>query len=340
MRRSDYIGGSDAAAIVGLDRWRSAHDVYLDKIGSGSETPMNERMEWGTILEAPIRAQYRRRTGRRVKPAFVQHPELGYIAGHVDGEGDALLEVKTGDDTRDWGEVDPESRLGEPSIESIPVWYRPQVVHYQIASGRDRADVVALLRGHDFRMYLDIPRPAWAEDLLAEEVSFWTNHVIPRTPPEPDGSAGSGRLLRTRHPVDDGSELVALPHQYDLLDRFRRVQDNKAQAEAEEERLKQTIQAAMGEASYLLAPGVRISWKRSRDGIETDWQNYAGHLEALLAGSVGYNPDFDIIRGLYDTRRPGSRRFLVRFLDPEPAGGVGSSVRVLTTEGSNQHGDS
>ena len=53
MRRSDYLGGSDAAAIIGLDRWRGPHDVYLDKIGSGSEPIVNERdARWPTLEEA------------------------------------------------------------------------------------------------------------------------------------------------------------------------------------------------------------------------------------------------------------------------------------------------
>src|SRR5690606_37257359 len=37
--RRKGIGGSDAAAIVGLDRYRSAFDVYADKLGLKTEMP-------------------------------------------------------------------------------------------------------------------------------------------------------------------------------------------------------------------------------------------------------------------------------------------------------------
>lgn len=64
--RKKGIGGSEAAAIMGLDKNRSALAVYLDKIGEGVSVEENERMHWGTMLEEQIALEYERRNGRNV----------------------------------------------------------------------------------------------------------------------------------------------------------------------------------------------------------------------------------------------------------------------------------
>ena len=49
LLRRKGIGGSDAAAIVGLNRWRSAFDVYAEKVGLKPEQPDNEAMRRGGL---------------------------------------------------------------------------------------------------------------------------------------------------------------------------------------------------------------------------------------------------------------------------------------------------
>lgn len=346
--RRKYLGGSDAAAIVGLDRWRSRHDVWLDKIGEGRDNPDNERMLWGRVLESAIRGEYKRRTGRLVRPGVVRHPDHPFIRGHVDGLGDGIvLEVKTAQDSRPWADVDPETRIGPSDWTSIPAYYRPQGAHYMLAAGVDRLDYVVLLQGHDLRMYLDLPRPAWADELLAEEVAFWHDHVLTRIPPPVDGSEGADRMLAARWPTDDGTELVALPHQYGILKAYRRARVDVELAAAARDRLEQLIKEAMGEASYLIAPDVRISWKRSRDTEKVDWERYAGSLEQLIRNDDHHvMPDLDALRGVYTSPKPGSRRFLAKFADPDEQTGVESPVQsidggpaVLIPKGATTNGD-
>ena len=276
--RRKYLGGSDAAAILGLDRYRSRHDVWLDKTGQGTPREQNEAMYFGTILEKTIRREYIKRTGRKVRVGAIRHPQHPFVAGHVDGKGDALLEIKVARDGADWGDD------GSSDIESVPAYYRPQLAHYMLAAGSDKIDVAALIRGQELRIYPDIPKPAWADDLLLEEIDFWHNNVLANIPPELDGSEGASRMLRRRYPIDDGAELIALPEQYPLLEQYRLARLNVEQAEAMERQLAQVIQDAMGEASYLYAPGVKISWKKAKDAEIVDWRLYAESLERDVAG--------------------------------------------------------
>ena len=146
----------------------------------------------------------------------------------------------------------------------------------------EKADYAVLIRGQELRIYRDIPRPAWADDLLAEEIDFWNGNVLAGVPPELDGSEGASRMLRRRFPFDTGDELIALPEQYPLLEELRLAKQNVDQAEEAERRASQLIQAAMGPSSYLYAPGVKISWKKAKDADVTDWKLYATSLEKLV----------------------------------------------------------
>ena len=48
------IGGSDIGAICGLNKWRTALDVFLEKTGQAQEKEPNEAMRLGTCVEPYI----------------------------------------------------------------------------------------------------------------------------------------------------------------------------------------------------------------------------------------------------------------------------------------------
>ena len=74
--RRKGIGGSDAAAIIGLDRYRSAFDVYAEKVGLKIEEPDNEAMRQGRDLEDYVSLSFRA-TGKKVrKKCYAQHRTL------------------------------------------------------------------------------------------------------------------------------------------------------------------------------------------------------------------------------------------------------------------------
>ena len=56
--RRSGIGGSDAAAVMGLNPWKSPLDVYLDKTGQLMESPDNPALYWGRVLEEVVAREY------------------------------------------------------------------------------------------------------------------------------------------------------------------------------------------------------------------------------------------------------------------------------------------
>ena len=50
--RKSGLGGSDAAAVLGLSKWRTAVDVYMDKLSDGHEQEQSDPMYWGRCLSS------------------------------------------------------------------------------------------------------------------------------------------------------------------------------------------------------------------------------------------------------------------------------------------------
>ena len=74
MSRADWlklrkrgIGGSDAAAVCGFNRWRGPLDVYRDKTTSVTSEADNESMYWGRVMEPVLRNEFAKRSGLEVK---------------------------------------------------------------------------------------------------------------------------------------------------------------------------------------------------------------------------------------------------------------------------------
>ena len=56
--RKKGIGGSDAAAVCGLNRWRGPLDVFLDKTSESIDNTDSEAMYWGRVMEPVLREEF------------------------------------------------------------------------------------------------------------------------------------------------------------------------------------------------------------------------------------------------------------------------------------------
>ena len=66
-RRTRGIGSSDAAAILGVSRFKSPLALYYEKLGIRAENPRAQELrDWGLALEEPIAQRYSAITGRYV----------------------------------------------------------------------------------------------------------------------------------------------------------------------------------------------------------------------------------------------------------------------------------
>ncbi|MCD7806086.1 MAG: YqaJ viral recombinase family protein [Lachnospiraceae bacterium] len=189
LRRTG-IGGSDAAAVCGLNPYSSAMKVYLDKTGAHTENEDTESLRQGRDLEEYVAQRFMEATGLKVRRSnfmyrSVEHPfMLADVDRLIVGEN-AGLECKTASafNADKWKDG------------NIPIHYLLQCIHYMAVTGKRSWYIAVVLLGKDFRYQ----RIEWDEEMIQKltvaEEYFWESHVIPGVLPEPDGSEACNEIL-------------------------------------------------------------------------------------------------------------------------------------------------
>lgn len=254
--RQKGIGGSDAAAIAGLNPWRSPIAVYLDKIGEAEPQEDNERMRIGRDLEDYVAKRFVEATGLTVRRrnAILQHPKHEFMIANVDrlivGHR-AGLECKT---TNSYARKDWE--------EEIPGYNEIQCHHYMAVTGYD-AWWIACLIGNERFIYKKIDRD---EEIIGHliqiEKDFWNNHVLKKEMPPPDGSKDAGDAIKMLYP--EAMPNTSIDLQGDFIDDLNRrddLQDLIERLETEKAEIEQTIKAEMKDFEMATVGERLITWK-------------------------------------------------------------------------------
>jgi putative phage-type endonuclease len=276
--RRSGLGGSDAAAVLGISPWAGPHDVWLDKMAQGPPViEESERMYWGTVLEEAVRRAYNERAELPVRKVhrLIRHPERPWQIGRPDGlNRELVLEVKLAAWPDGWG---------EPGTDEVPAHYKAQVGHYMDLTGRRRADIIVLIGGRLEALIYTVEWGRWVELMREELAEWWQTHIVEGRQPDVDGSPGAGRLVRrNRLAADPEPPVIALPHQYGLLRELLKARQRREWYERQEELLKQQVQSLMGGAEELQAPGLKITYKMRAGYDKVAYKEYAVGLEGLI----------------------------------------------------------
>ena len=255
--RKSGLGASDTAAILGLNHYRTALDVWLEKTAPGDpgDAELSEATAWGHILETPVA----RRTvkqhphlGKLVPtPGLLAHPEHPWMLATVDfglaprgsrtAPVRALLEVKTtsvANYRRNWLEGVP------------PAGIQVQCQQQMAVTGLDECWVTCFVGGDSGPGKLAEPfRVARSERVIEQLVHYagtwWADHVVAGVRPEP--TFADADKLASLYPADESLDAVPLTGQ--LEDRLSTYLDAKRRAdEAKEEadRASFDLRKAMG----------------------------------------------------------------------------------------------
>ncbi len=299
--RKTGIGASEIGAIVGLNPYKSALDVYCAKTGITDPPEDNSFVEWGRILEQPIAEKYAKDTGARLRNyrktrAHRNHPwilatpdRMAYMNGDR-----WLLEIKTAGyfSGRRWGSEGDE----------IPEEYLVQAAWQMAVCDMGRCDVAALLGGNDYRVFRVDRDKALEARLIELGREFWFDNVIADNPPEPDGSDAAKRALAVIFPNDDGEIIAGGEEAEEWAYKLQQARGIKETAEAAEREASSHLKRLIGDNAGIAGAWGMATWKASKDKTTTDWKAVA---QAANAGA-------ELIAQHTDTK-PGSRRFLPKF---------------------------
>lgn len=273
--RRSGLGGSDMAAVLGIDPYKQAIDVFYDKrpdiaaeAGYVPDVVEGDHVDFGNYVEEPVAQLYAKRMGVKVRRSNIhhQHKTAYWLKASIDRKVEGLqrgLECKS----VNWRLAD---RWGEDGGDGVADYYMPQCFSYMLVLNYPAWDVAALIGGAtDFRIYHLQRDQEWDDIILDGSRDFWLNHVEKGIPPAIDLEHGkAAETLRKAYSLVN-DESITLPD--DAVHWHRVMEDAKAQAkqyEAVAEGAKNHLLALAGNAAKIYMPGVKGAYlreKRHRD---------------------------------------------------------------------------
>ena len=246
-RRQNFIGSSDVAAIVGLDKFKSAYDVWLKKTGKVVRKDISEPAEAGLVFEEALLRYTEKQLGkikrnqRRAVPGTIIRTNIDAI---VVESGDPI-EAKTaglyGPLTEEWG---------DSGTDQVPDRVICQAQIHIKATDKEVCHVSTFLGGRGFGLYQILRNDQLINALIEAAAEFWDKYILTDTPPEDSTPSLSliRRVIRTPNKL-----VVFQQPQITAYQTWLAAKEMKKKAEMIEEAAKANVIASLGdaEAAYL-----------------------------------------------------------------------------------------
>lgn len=295
-RRKGGIGGTDISAILGLNPWKNALDVWLAKLGLAEQQEPTEAMWWGTYLESGIARKYAEQTNSRLitGPAIsklfhesrcsvwhehtvIEHERHNFLIGTPDAlvlHDDRGLEIKnTSFQGREWG---------RPGTDEVPHHYLLQCAWYMALTGLNHWDVAVLFNGTRMEIYR-VRRNAELEAALIEAgTEFWRKFILTKTPPPIDGSIQWAQHLARQFRIGNEQIIQASDEAEQWAVRLRDAQEQIERYQEIERSAKNHLCALVGENKGMRGAFGKATWVRPKPSKETDWEALAKSFSPTL----------------------------------------------------------
>ncbi|MCM3324269.1 YqaJ viral recombinase family nuclease [Cytobacillus kochii] len=258
QERSKGIGGSDASIILGLNKYKTAFELWLEKTGQVELTEISsEAAYWGNEMEEVVAKEFEKRTEKKVRRRnyMFSHPDYYFIKANIDREvmkESALLECKTAS----------AYLKAEWEGDEIPAAYLVQVQHYLAVTGKEKAYIAVLIGGNHFT-WKEIERDDELIQMIIDaEVNFWEKHVLGFVPPELDGSSAAEQYLKEKYnKAEEGKEIV-LPSNYkEMLINYEQIKNDEKLIQTAKKDIENKIKAELKDAEVGLVDTHIITWK-------------------------------------------------------------------------------
>lgn len=247
--RRQGIGGSDVAAIFGISPFRTARDIFYDKLNIN---PVWEddgnwvALEIGNLLEDLVAEIFHKQTGYpifKVKKMFY-HPihtfmlaDVDYFVSLPDGSI-ALLEIKT---TNFFGK----ENWWCDGLEIVPSYYESQGRHYMCVTDLNRIFFCCLPLGGSDVIIRELHRDmAYEDEMIYLEQNFWKNHVLTQTPPPytEDGDLILNSTKKYAEPADTQAPAITLDMAASAkVQRYLELKEAKDNSETYSKQLKKDM---------------------------------------------------------------------------------------------------
>lgn len=283
--RRGSIGGSDAAAILGLNPYSSPYALWAEKTGAIEPEDISDKepVRLGVYLEDYVARRFTELTGKRVRREnyILKNPAYPWAHANVDR---LIIGEKSGLECKTTSELNLKRfRGGE-----YPANYYCQCMHYMAVTGYPKWYLAVLIGNREVRVFELLRDEDEIAALMDAERQFW-GKVTSGTPPETDGLQATGDTLDALH--EGGGGCIDLSP---VSDDIRSYLALRGQIKALQEQLDgcaNAVKSFMGQCETGKLGGISVSWRRyqssrfdrasfQRDNPGIDLQKYNKVSEA------------------------------------------------------------
>ena len=269
VNRQKLLGGTDAAAVLGVSSWTTPVELWQQKVGLAANEPISEERQRmfarGRRLEPFIREmtiQKLRDLGHQVdlvaKNRRYRDAEFPFLSAEIDFE--LLLDGELINVDAKSVSGFARNKWGAAGTDEIPIEYAAQFMHgLMVSPGERRRCLAAALRSFDdVDIYWTLRDDETIAGMRAKLVEFWTQHVVTKVAPDPVKFGD----IRALFPADNSRSIEATPEILGNVARMREIDDQTKSLAFEREQLQFAVAKFMGPHA-LLTNGVRnvITWE-------------------------------------------------------------------------------
>lgn len=255
-KRRHSIGGSDAAAIMGLNPYNGAYALWAEKTGRIQPKDLSqvEAVRLGVDLEDYVAHRFMEKTGKKVRRenSLLYNEDIPFAHATVDR---IVVGESTGLECKTTSALNMKRfRGGE-----YPATYYCQCQHYMMVTGLPKWHLAVLVLGREFLTF-EIERDE--EDIAAlrrAEEAFW-NCVENDEAPPTGGTEADSEAIAQMYPVAEGGSIELFGRER-MIEDYIALGEQKKEIERQQDAIKQQICADLGAAELGYAGSYKVSWK-------------------------------------------------------------------------------
>lgn len=263
--RKSGVGASEAAAVLGVDPYKSAYSLWAEKSGLVEPGDVGEAAYWGNKLEPVILDEAANRMGWSLtrRPFDLRRHDNRGVGGSPSIPLFATLDAvayRRGD----LGVVDAKA----PGLRQAPAWaagaplvYQVQIQAQLAVTGFSWGALAVLLGGQEFTVVSLERDDAFIAVLEREVAAFWAR-VEDDEPPPIDASVSTIATLDRLHEEDSGITVALGDEALQVVHDRAAYSKTKGAADKEYKQASRELKAMLGTATWGTLPdGRRVQYR-------------------------------------------------------------------------------
>jgi len=254
LERRTGLGGSDISCLLGVNQYRSALDVYYEKV-EGCHQQDNQILQRGRRLEKYILEEYAERSGETLETNLPMLIDSYYpfLIGHADAkikDQNVIIEAKS-------------TRFYMSHLKGmVTEHWRIQAAHYAAIVDAERVDIPVLFNNWEYGCFTYYRDEELEQRIREAAIDFWHNHIIPQIPPSPQ----SIKDIAREYPSNtENKEVQANDEIIQDIEQLATITNKISELEKKEADIKLKIMEYMRDAEKLNTPnGYSVLWKQTK----------------------------------------------------------------------------